>query len=251
MQGQKRFKPACLKRSLKKNLNILMTSSLSGVHGDIFYRHGITLYHRQLEYDKALKYLLLAAELKSPDAMYTLGALCGGKGIPGIMDGHNYPLAIYWLKKAAKHGSVKAMFNLGLFMSNLIDLKTSAHVNPTEALGWFEKAIEKSQPREIPQAMMAIGAMAQTGCVNGSRINGRWVNGSRDEKKALEWYQRAAHAGHVQGMYHTALLLMKVAQQEEQAIHWFYKAATQGDRLSIKALAILARQNSKSSIKIK
>ena len=87
---------------------------------------------------EALRWLRMAAEHGSTDAMESLGYDCenGGKGVT-----QDYTEAMRWYRKAADKGDATAMIHVG-------DLYSSGHGVPldySEAMRWFRKAADAGE----------------------------------------------------------------------------------------------------------
>ncbi|WP_201352819.1 tetratricopeptide repeat protein [Hydrogenimonas urashimensis] len=122
-----------------------------------------------------------------------------------------YDRALYWFRKIAQSGHVKAQFYLGVMYAAGrdidVDYKESAH--------WFKKAA--LQGDELAQLNIAM-----------DYINGLGVG--KDVKKGMAWLEKAARQGNVKAQNYLGYLFASgesVSQNYEKARYWYLKAAKQ------------------------
>ncbi len=122
-----------------------------------------------------------------------------------------YDRALYWFKKIAEQGDVKAQFYLGVMYAAGrdidVDFKKSAY--------WFEKAA--GQGNELAQ--LNIGMYY---------LEGQGVD--KDIKKGVSWLEKAAEQGNLKAQNYLGYLFSggEVVQPDyEKAKYWYMKAARQ------------------------
>jgi TPR repeat protein len=132
-----------------------------------------------------------------------------GKKFSGISA--EYDRALYWLKKIAEQGDVKAQFYLGVMYAAGrdidIDYKKSAY--------WFEKAAEQGD--ELAQLNIGI-----------YYIEGHGV--SKNLEKGIAWLQKAAKQGNLKAQNYLGYLYISGDELEPdytKARYWYEKAAEQ------------------------
>ena len=183
----------------------------------------------------AVEWYSKAAELGNALAMYSLG-VCYDNGTGVAKD---ETIAVEWYAKAAKLGEARAMCNLGV----CYEYGRGVAKDEKKAVEWYTKAAELGYAR----AMCNLGV-----CFD----NGTGV--AKDETVAVEWYAKAAELGNTQAMRYLGVCYKngsgvsndKAKQEhtkapiyaanflsdgtgtetnEEQAAHWYIKAAEAGD----------------------
>ncbi len=196
-----------------------------------------------------------AAEQEMPEAQSNLAVYYrDGIGVP-----KDIKQAVIWWEKAAKQGNVSSQVNLGVCYANGFGVTSDI----TKAKYWWDKAAKqgddiakknleslnkeieqdhrtpatKLESNIIPQndyqknieaaksgapiAQLKIGICYQTG--NGIEKN---------EKKAVEWYEKAANQGNADAQTCLGLCYgmgIGVTEDFSQAIKWWRKAANQGN----------------------
>jgi len=162
--------------------------------------------------------------------------------------------SVKWLGKAAQHGDVRAMNNLGTFYEK-------EDLNEDQALSWYRKAAEKDHhlakynvggllyhQQEYMSAMEWYKKAHEGGYVQatravavmytlsqGTRPEGALEDKEDDQMKALAWYQKAADRGCSQSMadlgqrLHEAMGAKKSKKNKKIGIEWLKKAAEQGE----------------------
>lgn len=135
----------------------------------------------------------------------------------------DYDRALYWFKKIAESGNVKAQFYLGVMYAAgrdiEIDYKKSAY--------WFEKAAKQGD--ELSQ--LNVGMFYIEG--NGVR---------KDVKKGIEWLEKAAEQGNLRAQNYLGYLYTSheiVEQDYEKARYWYLKAAKQEYPMAQYNLAVM------------
>jgi hypothetical protein len=150
-----------------------------------------------------------AAEQGYAFAQFNLGILnmngyCGFKKSDKV--------AVQWFSKAAeqKEASPNAILNLGIFHEKG---RGGLRQNDAAAVKCYERAAVLG----LPEAMYSLGICYVTG--QGMKT---------DDKKAGEWFLKAAMQGHMQAQHNLAILLDRKDDQLA-ATPWFAAAAAQGD----------------------
>ena len=119
--------------------------------------------------------------------------------------------ALYWFRKAAEQGYLKAYMSLGSIYNSDMAIK-----DPAKAVYWYSKAAEQGD------------ASSQ------NTLASIYMNGDiaiRDTAKAVYWYSKAAEQGDYTGQmrlgecYHYG---KGVTEDYTKAVYWYSKAAEQG-----------------------
>ena len=152
-------------------------------------------------YEDAVTWFTKAADQGDAEAEHRLGYCYQfGNGVELNLD-----TALAWFEKAAAKGHADGQFGIGV-------------VNYTkeryeEAVTWFTKAADQG----IADAELRLGHCYQLG--NGVELN---------LDTAMEWYEKAAAKGHVNGQVNIGIVSYK-KERYEDAVTWFTKAAEQHD----------------------
>jgi len=169
------------------------------------------------------------AEAGSATAQFELGFLyySGKNGAE-----QDYEKAREWLTKSAEQDYSEAQMLLAAIYNDGIGTKK----NPSEAVRWLQKAIEKKKPgknynlesNELAAAYCCLGQDFQTG-----------EGVKQDSDKAFNFYSKAAELGDAKaqvlvGSFYS--LGVSVKEDQKEAIKWFEKAAKQGDVTGLCAL---------------
>lgn len=127
--------------------------------------------------------------------------------------------ALWWLRKAAEHGSSNAQDELGQWYS---DGRHGAGKDEAEALRWYRKAAEQGD----------VGAQSSLGYIY---AEGKGV--PRDEAEALRWLRRAAEQGNMGAQLELGKMCEEPSDKQNAAValYWYSKAANQGDSDAAKA----------------
>ncbi len=160
------------------------------------------------------------AQKGDPRAMLTLGAFYEqGVGVP-----RNYIFAMQWYQKAADAGLAEGQYNLGVCyeigMGNAGDLK--------KAVQFFEKAADQG----LTPAMHKLASMYFSG-----------TGVSQSNSRGLAWLNKASESGDPDAanrlgvIYQQGLLAQK--KDEKKAFEYFMKAANSGYLEAIKNLAVI------------
>ncbi|MGV8135179.1 MAG: protein kinase [Mangrovibacterium sp.] len=162
------------------------------------------------EYAKADSLFKIAATANSSDAYYYLGEM----NYEGIGTPKNFKKGFEHTCKAAEMGNKLAEYRLGLIYQNGINMP----VDSDKASWYFERAgriINKGVDANNPELLFVKGNMFMQG--NGV---------SRNEKMAVEYYERAANLGYPQAQYQLYEILDQA--NHPQAMQWLSKAAKKG-----------------------
>ena len=144
----------------------------------------------------------------------------------------NPSLSIEWLRKAAKQGFGRALFNVGAASYNGDGLVATRNA----AMYWFllaedagdasgKQAVAQTQSEMSPKDVSATYVLVGDGYARGVDIK-------QDYARAMPWYQKAADAGNPAACHRIALLYAKglgVAQDNTEIIHWLQRGADLGD----------------------
>jgi TPR repeat protein len=144
----------------------------------------------------------------------------------------NPSLSIEWLRKAAKQGFGRALFNVGAASYNGDGLVATRNA----AMYWFllaedagdasgKQAVAQTQSEMSPKDVSATYVLVGDGYARGVDIK-------QDYARAIQWYQKAADAGNPAACHRIALLYAKglgVAQDNMEIIHWLQRGADLGD----------------------
>ena len=168
------------------------------------------------DYQKALEYLLPAAEAGNADAQYRLGYMYAtGRGVEKSDEeaGRLYQLAFKWYQQAADQGDAHAQYRLGVMYRTGRGVKKSDE----EAFKLYQLAADQG----YADAQRNLGNMYEYG--NGV---------DQSYKEALKWYQLAADQGDADAQYYLGYMYHSgrgVERSDEEAVKWFRLSADQGD----------------------
>lgn len=169
------------------------------------------------------------AEAGSATAQFELGFLyySGKNGAQ-----QDYAKAREWLTKSAEQDYSEAQMLLAAIYNDGI----GTDKNPSEAVRWLQKAIEKKkagknfnlESNELAATYSCLGQDFQTG-----------EGVKQDSDKAFSYYLKAAELGDAKaqvlvGSFYS--LGVSVKENQKEAIKWFEKAAKQGDITGLCAL---------------
>ncbi|MBI5201149.1 MAG: SEL1-like repeat protein [Elusimicrobia bacterium] len=145
------------------------------------------------------------AQNGKPEDRLKLGAyLCNG-----VIVKRDGPSGLYWMGRAAREGSVEAMYQLGRLYRHGRDCAPESH---EAAAAWLHEAAEK---KHVP-AMRELAFLV---------LNGLGMPASRD---GLDWLKKAAETGDMQAMSDLGSLYNNgnfVDKDKAEARIWFAKAA--------------------------
>jgi TPR repeat protein len=156
---------------------------------------------------RSMKYLRVAAENGSVDAMYQMGWHYG----TGTFVGKNIVKAIDWYRKAADKGDAWAQVDLGQIY---LDGERSVDKDYIQAVRLFRKAARKSD--EL--AFYDLGLCYDLG--KGVR---------QSDRLACKFYSKAALRGHVAAMCNLGAILANYDGSQRDGILWTRRAALRGD----------------------
>ena len=174
------------------------------------------------EYDKALEYLIPAAQAGDANAQFRLGYMYT-KGY-GVLQ--SYEKAVEWYQKAANQGEATAQTSIGYMYTNGYGVTQSYE----KAVEWYQKAADQGEAT----AQTSLGYMY---------TNGYGVTQSYE--KAVEWYQKAADQGEATAQTSLGYIYgngLGVTKSYEKAVEWYQKAADQGEATAQKNLKLLISQ---------
>ncbi len=195
---------------------------------------------------QAVYWLSLAAQQGLAKAEYEYAILLEfGRGVqkpsPSIV--------AEWFKKSAQQGYPEAMLKLARLYETGIGVVKSNN----EALIWALRAEKKGLVNAASFHQQLIKSTLDQ--ANAEDTDAQYLMATlfqsgqgltKNQDKALSWYQKAANLGHAQAQYALAkaLVASKQADLLPQALHWFEQAAQQGhQQASTSSVALLARQD--------
>ena len=164
-----------------------------------------------------------AAKLGNAAAAYRT-AVCCEMGAEAGGGARKDPLkAVQWYRRAATLGDVPAMYKLGMILLRGMLGQAAA---PGEAVTWLQRAADAADA-DNPHALHELAALYETAPASG---NGKII---RDERYAFELYERGARLGYraSQARLGKAFEYGQLGQalSHRSSIHWYAKAAAQGD----------------------
>ncbi|MDQ6988986.1 MAG: tetratricopeptide repeat protein [Mariprofundaceae bacterium] len=194
---------------------------------------------------QAVHWLALAAKQGLAKAEYDYAIrLEHGRGIRTA----NAKTLAQWFKKSALQQHPEAMLKL----AKLYEAGLGVEKSDSKALMWALKAEAKNAPNATTVHQLIIKNnlyKAKEGDASAQYLLATWFEDgrgvSKDQNKALRWYQKAAETGHAKAQYALAkALVASDGKQSSQALHWFEQAAQQGHQQAASAaVALLAMQN--------
>lgn len=172
-----------------------------------------------------------AAKLGHAPSAYRT-AVCCEMGADAGGGARKDPLkAVQWYRRAATLGDVPAMYKLGMILLKGL-LGQQASVG--EAMIWLQRAAQQAD-EENPHALHELAQLYEMAPPGG---NGKVI---RDEKYAFQLYDQAARLGYKvsQARLGKAFEYGQLGQaiNNRSSIHWYSKAAAQGDVESELALS--------------
>jgi len=162
------------------------------------------------DYKKADSLFQIAVLMNSSDANYYLGEMCS----EGIGTPKDFKKGFKYTSKAVDLGNKLAEYRLGLIYQNGIDTK----VDKDKASRYFERAghiIDRGVEADNPEFQFVKGNMF---------LQGNGV--ARNEKLALEFYEKAANHNYPQAQYELYIIFSKA--DNDKAIKWLTKSAERG-----------------------
>ena len=202
--------------------------------------------------EKAIHYLIAAAEQGDANAQYKLGKrYYYGNGVTKNLD-----KALKWFKLAAEKDDADAQFMLGYCYYN----GEGVDENRVEAFKWFRLAAEKSLA--LAQYMLGFCYYNGNGVKKDRKEAVKWYNLAaeqghaeaqfrlgycyqfgkgitKDLKKAISCYNSAAKKGHAAAQFFLGLLYFSgrgVAKDRKEAFRWIRSAALLGSEDAFKLL---------------
>lgn len=154
--------------------------------------------------DPAVKVYLTDAKNGDPEAQYQIGKY--------YYQNDYWEQAYTWFEKAAQAGHPDAQFSLFLIHPHLVDKSHIVKESADDFFVWLKRAAEKGQ------------IMAQE-TLGYCHMNG-YYHAEKDEKKGIEWYEKAAEQGDAYiavilgGMYQYG---DHVERNTTKALYWYEK----------------------------
>jgi TPR repeat protein len=171
-----------------------------------------------VDHKEAFNLYQAAAKLGHGPAAYRTAVCCevGGEG------SRRDPVkAVQWYRRAAALGEVGAMYKLGMvLLKGLLGQQSSVG----EAVIWLNRAAERADEGN-PHALHELALLHEMPPPGGKVI--------KDEKYSLQLYEQAANMGYPRSQtrlgkaFETGLLNVPI--DDRASIHWYSKAAAQGD----------------------
>ena len=176
----------------------------------------------------------------SPAEMYRRGIQC--------LKEKDDVKGVYWIRRAAEHGSAEAQFVLGMFYEE----GRAGTKDFAEALNWYRKAAAQGYAgayhkigyyyeygRGTGQDYAEAAKWYRKGAEQGdryaqaglARIYAFALGVDQDYTEAEKWYRKAAEQGHTVSQYNLGMLCQNgqgTKQDSEEAVRWFIKAAEKG-----------------------
>ncbi len=181
------------------------------------YELGDTAYGKK-NYREALQYTRKAVEGGYAPAQFSLGIMYElGHGVSKDLN-----QAIHWIRKAAEQGYANAQD----ILASMYEEGRGVDKNIDEALSWYLKAAEQNKPF----AWICLGRI--------------YKFHKNDYNQALYCYRRAAELGNSCGQLYLGDMYEEgrgVNKDIEEAVRWYRKAATQGDKDAQRRLENLGR----------
>lgn len=176
-------------------------------NGDEVATVQMALLYKQHENFKEMYDLLVALSAdQNTDAMYEL-ANCYFEGLDG-RGSEQQAFSLY--EQAARLGHPDAMNNLADMYLN----GETTEVDEKKALYWFEKAAELG----VAEAIFTLGIMYEQG-----------LGTDRDELRAFSYYYRSAEHKDIEAMYRLGMIFFsgELGQRQDgtKAMEWFLKAS--------------------------
>ncbi len=129
-------------------------------------------------------------------------------------------------RRAARRGYIFAQYYLG----NCYYEGKGVAKDHAQARYWFEKAAEEENEEAIKK-LEEMDSIAEKSSPEAMFQLGRVYEVAYNEKKAVEWYHKAAELGHVEAQYNLGRSYLHgwgVEENEVEAIKWLSKAVEQG-----------------------
>jgi TPR repeat protein len=201
-----------------KNIKKLVQHSYTEAMFYLADCHGTGQLGLAVDHKEAFNLYQAAAKLGHPAAAYRTAVCCevGGEGAK-----RDPVRAVQWYRRAAALGEVGAMYKLGMvLLKGLLGQQSSVG----EAVIWLNRAAERAEEGG-PHALHELALLHEMPPPGGKII--------KDEKYALQLYEQAAKMGYPRSQtrlgkaFETGLLNVPI--DDRASIHWFSKAAAQGD----------------------
>ena len=172
---------------------------------------------------KALDYLDKAAKRNSVKALLRLAV----KNLNGEGTAKDGKKAVGFLTRASELGSAEAQTALG----SMYETGEGVEKKPAEAVVWYGKASEAGDPN----AALKLGVIYSEGA----------EGVTKDDKKAMECFQRAADRGQTVAMFNVGTYYEKgrgVAANAVEALKWHLKSALGGLGLAQREIGLRYRE---------
>jgi TPR repeat protein len=253
---------ACLIYS--NNIKMLETAADLG-YATAQYQLGVYNQNQRISYDKALKYLTLAAKGGVTDAYYRLGMILEDFK----RNVHSYSKAIHFYSEAIDNGHEYAMYRL----ARLYHLGKGVELDYEKAYNLYTRAADLGHnesgrilnianfsitypcaedvestalkyPEDLKNSLLMIRFIAEKGNSNLQyRLGAFYMNDRRhlDYVEAFKWYQMAASNENTDAVYQLGLLYEKgqgTVQDYRMSYRLYSQAKEKGHRESIYRLGI-------------
>ena len=212
------------------------------------YEHGFGV---EKDEKKAVELYLRNAENGNALAQFYLSSCYGwGKGVE-----QDYQKALEWAEKAVANGCEAAIQAVNFYKASLPRQKEEekfvketkladdkADFSVKNAVGFKTNANADTQPTAKKSKEQELLELAEQGDANAQYELGYYYEWkSYDDKKALEWYTKAAEQGHIKAQEQVAYIYRKgkvVERSYEKYVEWMTKAANQGSAEAQQSLGV-------------
>lgn len=188
-------------------------------------------YIRKGNYDNALHWYMEGVKFENAIAMNNVGEMYE-KGYGVKKDEYK---AKMWYKKASKHGFRQAKLNLDR-LENESNEYTVIKIKDASNLG-------KNNKDNNSKIVM------DNDCINSPFEKGMYYYKIDDYDDAFIWFEKAANAGDMYGMYWLGLLYQEgkgIKKDFDEAIKWYKKSAKYGNKAALDKMNMCKRENNKN-----
>lgn len=169
----------------------------------------------QAEWTRLFPQLIEIAETSDPEVWLCIGAAYAYRRGTD----KNPEEAKRWFQRAAEAGNTAGMVALGLLLNH----PETPESHPA-AVEWFRKAATLGSAR----GMVWMGFACREG-----------QGTAKDDQEAIQWFGRAFHTGDIQSAVHAGRIYARNLSNQKKAEEWFLRAAEAGWRESHIELAML------------